>query len=326
MRILTIILMIILLLSFSVAAELSGFSQKESYFADVNKMGLHPSNGVVENGKEFTIEVIAYPQNSLAPDNEDMNRFSRFEFEIEFDSQMLEFISSEVAQKADYGIAVPGKLDPLTLIVEPENGKAVLTYQQEYIGFPAPLRAVQTALVELTFLPLQGGDTEIVLQEGYIYSPGRGENAISTANLGNLHLTISGIAAPTSQRRGSECIPDCKNKECGSDGCGGSCEECEEGTACERNQCICVPNCQNKNCGSDGCGSSCGECLEGRICSEIGVCVPAGAEIKATTPASEVKEKSGKGPNTLFIFIGVIILILAVVIGIVYYRRLRALP
>ena len=66
-------------------------------------------------------------------------------------------------------------------------------WQQEYIGFPAPLRAVQTALVELTFLPLQGGDTEIVLQEGYIYSPGRGENAISTANLGNLHLTISGI-------------------------------------------------------------------------------------------------------------------------------------
>ncbi len=35
----------------------------------------------------------------------------------------------------------------------------------------------------------------------------------------------------------------------------------------------CTPNCSNKNCGSDGCGGSCGACLNGKACSSAGTCV-----------------------------------------------------
>jgi hypothetical protein len=35
----------------------------------------------------------------------------------------------------------------------------------------------------------------------------------------------------------------------------------------------CVPNCVNKKCGSDGCGGSCGACLATQTCSTVGQCV-----------------------------------------------------
>ncbi len=83
------------------------------------------------------------------------------------------------------------------------------------------------------------------------------------------------------------CTPDCVERECGADGCGGFCgtssigecpkanEECEEG------QCVCKPDCTGRECGSDGCGGLCGtldgdcpgmqdECVEGQC-----VCQPA---------------------------------------------------
>lgn len=35
------------------------------------------------------------------------------------------------------------------------------------------------------------------------------------------------------------CVPDCAGKECGSDGCGGSCGSCPTGTHCENGRCVC---------------------------------------------------------------------------------------
>ncbi len=98
--------------------------------------------------------------------------------------------------------------------------------------------------------------------------------------------------------------------QCGSDGCGGSCGECEEGWLCdEAGQCnpdcdwwcqtpqcgspvegclcgtceecgeTCVDGvcqftaCAEKECGSDGCGSFCGICEEGLKC-DGGTCIP----------------------------------------------------
>jgi hypothetical protein len=37
---------------------------------------------------------------------------------------------------------------------------------------------------------------------------------------------------------------------------------------------ICVSDCTDRDCGDDGCGGSCGDCSEMTICSEIGTCVP----------------------------------------------------
>ena len=78
------------------------------------------------------------------------------------------------------------------------------------------------------------------------------------------------------------CAPQCEGKQCGDDGCGGSCGGCDIGLVCEAGQCIagpCVPACQGKDCGPDGCGGECGACPEGQGCSAEGlcfdVCVPA---------------------------------------------------
>lgn len=86
------------------------------------------------------------------------------------------------------------------------------------------------------------------------------------------------------------CTPDCKDKTCGDNGCGGSCgtcgnnEECKEGNcectvgseACQDVCCdigaicfedkCCTPDCDGKDCGDDGCGGSCGTCTGGKSC------------------------------------------------------------
>ena len=77
------------------------------------------------------------------------------------------------------------------------------------------------------------------------------------------------------------CTPNCAGKECGSDGCGGSCGSCVSGKTCTSGACVtsgCVPDsCSSlgRNCGSvsDGCGATlnCGGCSSGKTCNN-GVC------------------------------------------------------
>ena len=65
------------------------------------------------------------------------------------------------------------------------------------------------------------------------------------------------------------CIPDCKNKYCGDNGCGGSCGSCNNTQTCQNNTCIdkvCIPDCKNKYCGDNGCGGSCGSCNNTQTC------------------------------------------------------------
>lgn len=64
------------------------------------------------------------------------------------------------------------------------------------------------------------------------------------------------------------CAPQCAGKECGNDGCGGSCGDCAPGKDCQGGKCIgCQPQCAGKQCGADGCGGSCGECAPGSFCA-----------------------------------------------------------
>jgi Leucine-rich repeat (LRR) protein len=61
------------------------------------------------------------------------------------------------------------------------------------------------------------------------------------------------------------CVSACENKECGDDGCGGSCGQCASGQDdCVAGQCVCVPVCPACNT-DDGCGSFC-LCQEGFAC------------------------------------------------------------
>lgn len=58
------------------------------------------------------------------------------------------------------------------------------------------------------------------------------------------------------------CIPNCTQKSCGSDGCGGECGECGIQATCENGRCVCTPSDlipgsdnQPKMCGDNGCGA-----------------------------------------------------------------------
>lgn len=54
---------------------------------------------------------------------------------------------------------------------------------------------------------------------------------------------------------------DCEGKQCGWDGCYGSCGTCGPGLVCTDGVCEpCVPGCEGKDCGPDGCGGICGWC------------------------------------------------------------------
>ena len=68
------------------------------------------------------------------------------------------------------------------------------------------------------------------------------------------------------------CTPACSGRECGSDGCGGSCGTCPGGAPCKADgTCTCTPDCTGKACGDDGCGGSCGDCASDQTCTS-GAC------------------------------------------------------
>ena len=75
----------------------------------------------------------------------------------------------------------------------------------------------------------------------------------------------------------ASCVAQCANKACGDDSCGGSCGSCAPGETCEAGVCkVCEPQCAGKACGDDGCGGVCGTCGAGLAC-EGGACVPDGS-------------------------------------------------
>jgi len=69
------------------------------------------------------------------------------------------------------------------------------------------------------------------------------------------------------------CSPDCAGKECGNDGCGGSCGACTGcGEECADGVCL-FAACDGKECGADWCGGTCGTCEADGTCY-AGACLP----------------------------------------------------
>ncbi len=101
-------------------------------------------------------------------------------------------------------------------------------------------------------IELTEGDVIVIVIDGY------------SSNSGSFVLNIT-----------PPCHPDCEGKDCGDDGCGGTCGECEDGYLCDDNGLcsICVADCEGKTCGDDGCGGSCGECEGFDVCDDSGLCV-----------------------------------------------------
>jgi len=69
--------------------------------------------------------------------------------------------------------------------------------------------------------------------------------------------------------------PDCGDRVCGDDGCGGDCGVCPGGHHCVEGTCEAC-SCEGRACGDDGCGVSCGECRDDDPCTadscEAGAC------------------------------------------------------
>ncbi len=74
------------------------------------------------------------------------------------------------------------------------------------------------------------------------------------------------------------CTPDCVGRECGDDGCGGTCDPgCVGPDTCSPSgQCGCVPDCDTEECGDDGCGGSCGTCGNDEACNGLQQCAYVG--------------------------------------------------
>lgn len=85
------------------------------------------------------------------------------------------------------------------------------------------------------------------------------------------------------------CLPDCDGKECGDDGCDGSCGNCDANSLCIEGECVCQPDCAGKECGDDGCGGQCGVCPGPQDACLAGQCV--------CQPACEGKECGHDGCN-----------------------------
>jgi hypothetical protein len=91
------------------------------------------------------------------------------------------------------------------------------------------------------------------------------------------NVPLENIIVPRRVSRDKICTLDCSNKQCGPDGCGGSCGECEGGFLCNSSgvceeESLCAPDCMTRICGSDGCGGLCGKCEDGFRCNSSGVC------------------------------------------------------
>jgi hypothetical protein len=107
---------------------------------------------------------------------------------------------------------------------------------------------------------------------------------VSGLSLGGLLTALGlGEAAAATRIGGSPCSKDsqCKTGRClRNDTCSCSARfpKCRgTGTVCYRRKC-CTPMCAGKNCGSDGCGGSCGSCTGG-TCSAAGVCNCGGKDL-----------------------------------------------
>ncbi len=72
----------------------------------------------------------------------------------------------------------------------------------------------------------------------------------------------------------ASCQSTCEGIACGDDGCGGSCGACGPGFGCSTDgSCVCAPRCDGKSCGDDGCGGSCGSCSSDEVCTIDGQCL-----------------------------------------------------
>lgn len=95
------------------------------------------------------------------------------------------------------------------------------------------------------------------------------------------------------------CTPNCQGKQCGTDGCGGSCGSCHTGQTCQNGTCVTTGECGKDpahtckdSCGGQGVGG----CYCDSVCASKGDCCPDKAACCGTcTPDCSGKECGSDG-------------------------------
>ena len=89
-----------------------------------------------------------------------------------------------------------------------------------------------------------------------------------------------------------------EEKQCGDDGCDGSCGTRSDGTECLDGACVgCQPTCTGAVCGDDGCGGSCGTCPDSYICVEGGANAHHHVKIRTVATMDVVDRAALAGPG-----------------------------
>ena len=107
---------------------------------------------------------------------------------------------------------------------------------------------------------------------------------VLVSGLAGLAGTRLGFSAAAGKKRRKKpkkgrCKPNCAERACGTDGCGGSCGTCTAGQVCARGEC-CVPEPKGATCAGrcgsrrNNCGQSveCATCDAGQVCLSNGSC------------------------------------------------------
>ena len=97
----------------------------------------------------------------------------------------------------------------------------------------------------------------------------------ATTDYGGFRCTYQECPAPCPENEhcvAGQCIcaPNCTGKDCGDDGCGGSCGDCTEHYDCQSGTCAYIPWCGDGSCDLDedcsACPADCGNCCGNAVC------------------------------------------------------------
>ena len=126
-----------------------------------------------------------------------------------------------------------------------------------FYGRMAGVRLSSSARYTTAFVPATTLAADAATLDSWDFSEGEGETVHDSAPAAQ-HGTILGASWVLDGPSPACCAAECEGKECGQDGCGGSCGLCPgPQDVCTAGQCECLPECDGKECGDDGCGGDC---------------------------------------------------------------------
>ena len=129
---------------------------------------------------------------------------------------------------------------------------------------------LSSACFDFSSMPLQSPDSDVDRPDGDV-PPDPASDDLVAGDDGpgaDGDVISEDMPADGTDEGEGECVRQCEDRECGDDGCGGSCgPSCDEPFYCSGDGlCVCVPRCDEIECdgsAGDGCGGTCSCLLDG---------------------------------------------------------------